>query len=273
MEEKSVLKGKIRDGVIVYGLIFLAVIVTPLLAAQLAKIFDFAVLEWWKHGQLRVFYTEVITALLWVAEIVGFHFLIKSLRKKKAVAKTAEMQAEDTPALEEAALANAEQAEKLQKPQRPKKEKTPLLPLTNMIALFALCAACVLLLSAQIGFQVKVFYDLGERVVLSEIIDFGGITAKNIVKCIWIVLLIKASLSVSESLMAFSTMHENAKKWAAWIIAGAMLLVFGLYDVIVSDNKFMWTYLVFYAAFTAIYFLTNRAPVKSYLLIFFLYLF
>lgn len=270
MEEKKLLKSKIRDNAIVYGLIFLAVIFTPFLAGQIAKIFDFAVLEWWKHGQLRVFYTEVITALLWVGEMVGFHYFAKFWRKKQAAKKAqAEnaVETEQTQAEREAAIAAAETHKK------PKKEKTPLLPLTNMIALFALCAACILLLSAQIGFQVKVFYDLGERVVLSEIIDFGGITAKNIVKCVWIVLLLKSSLAITESACEFSVMKDSAKKWAAWVLAGALLLVFGVYDVVSSQNKFAWTYLAFYAAFTAIYFLTNRAPVKSYLLIFFLYLF
>ena len=269
MEEKALLKVKIRDNAIVYGLIFLAVILTPFLAGQIAKIFDFAVLEWWKHGQLRVFYTEVITALLWVGEMIGFHYFAKFWKQKQAKKSQAEtaIETEQTQAQQEAAVTLAET------PKKTKKEKTPLLPLTNMLAIFALCAACVLLLSAQIDFQVKVFYDLGERVVLSEIIDFGGITAKNIVKCIWIVLLLKASLQITESACEFSLMKDSAKKWTAWILAGLLLLVFGVYDVISSENKFAWTYLAFYAAFTAIYFLTNRAPVKSYLLIFFLYLF
>ena len=264
MEETRALKRKIYNNAIVYGLVFLAVAITPLIAAQAAKLLDFAVLEWWQHGQLRVFYTEVLTAVFWIAEMVGFHCLVKHLKKRQ----TNDTQDESSSRLsEEIAITKSEKKEKKHMP------KEPLLPLKNVLALFGVCAVCVLLLSAQIGFQVKIFYDLGERVVLSEIIDFGGLVVKNIVKCVWIVVLIKVSFTMMEAALKNAAISEKAKLCLVWTGVLALVLLFGVYDVLYSANPFAWTYLFFYVAFTVMYVLTKRNFIKSYLLIFFVYLF
>lgn len=302
----------------------LAILLTPLLALPLAMLFDPVVSDWWRHGELRVFYKELITAFLWLGEIIAFYLLDKRLQKKfnvqidavkekntRNAAKDGEQtqtapqqtssvqkQAEET--AEEAAIAisartaeaDVEKTEQTENTEQARdcnarkaalrlnassnartKGKTELLPMRNVIAVFLICAACVLLISAQIGFEVKVFYELGERVILSDVVNFSGTAGKNIAKCGWIVLLIKAAFGIFEGVFEDAPCKPKAKKAYIYLCAALLVLGFGVFDVIVSQNPFWWTYLLFYAAFVAIYTLVRRAPIKSYLLILFIYFF
>ena len=123
----------------------LAIFLTPLIAKPLGRLFDPVVSDWWQHGQLRVFYTELVTAFLWLGEIIGFYFLDKHLQKKY------NLQIDGVK--EDTAKESGEKEDGAQS----QKGKTALLPMPNVIAVFLLSAACVLLISAQIGFEVKVF--------------------------------------------------------------------------------------------------------------------
>ena len=229
----------------------LAIFLTPLLAKPLGILFDPVVSDWWQHGQLRIFYTELITAFLWLGEIIAFFFLDRHLQKKYNVQIDGK------------------------KPLNPqnKKEKTPLLSMDRVVAVFLISVACVLLISAQIGFQVKVFYELGERVILSDVVNFSGTAGRNIVKCGWIVLLMKASFGIFENVFESAPCKPTTKKVYVYLCVTLLTLLFGVYDVISSQNPFWWTYLIFYAAFVALYVLVRKAPIKSYLLILFIYFF
>ena len=277
----------------------LAIFLTPLIAKPIGILFDPVVSDWWQHGALRIFYTELITAFLWLGEIILFFFLDKKLQKKfnvqidsvkphaslsavkenipqaESVAQTEQTPSEEK--TEEAKTASAPSEGKTDKP-APKsvaetKPKTELLGWDRMIAVFLICVACVLLISAQIGFQVKVFYELGERVILIDIVNFSGTAGRNIVKCGWIVLLIKCAFGIFEGLFQQTSIKPKAQKIYVYLCATALVLLFGVYDVLVPLNPFAWTYLLFYVAFVALYALVDRAPIKSYLLILFIYFF
>ena len=273
-----------------YALIFAAVIITPLLAKLVAPLFDWAVLDWSKNGELRVFFTELFTAIFWICEWVAYLLVKRYQKKRAAVTKTdetalpcdtAQTETAETEMTEEAAFASADDSATDNAPKQTKKEKiaemlkpkTPLLPMKNVGVLFLIVCACILLISIQIGFQVKPFYELGEKVTFSEIVTKIGEIAKNAVKCVWIVALLYATRRIGTETAQNIQVKENQTQWLQWLIAGALLVLFGLYDVLATSNPFAITYLVFYVAFTVIYYNTKEAPVKSFLLIFFVYIF
>ena len=88
----------------------------------------------------------------------------------------------------------------------------------------------------------------------------------------------------SQALIQIDAQQELPQRngWTAWLLAGAAILVFGVFDVFTSVVSYPitttgiligLTYILFYAAFTAVYALTERSNVKSFLLIVLIYLF
>ncbi|MBQ8405652.1 MAG: hypothetical protein IJX09_03275 [Clostridia bacterium] len=298
MEKKTLSKNKT---VVLWNLArlvvyMLAILLTPFLAKPIAILFDPVVSDWWQRGDLRVFYTGLATAFLWLGEIIGLFFLDRHLQKKfnvqidpakphaarrKAGAASKQTEQAEQPAQteqeQEAAATVENTAENAEKAtpvkSAPQKPKTQLLGWDRIIAIFLICVACVLIVSAQIGFEVKVFYELGERVVLIDVVNFSGTAGRDIAKCGWIVLLIKASFGLFEGIFEEAKINAKAKKVFVYLCVTALILAFGAYDVLSTQNPFAWTYLLFYVAFVALYALLNRAPIKSYLLILFIYFF
>ena len=298
MEKKTLSKNKT---VVLWNLArlvvyMLAILLTPFLAKPIAILFDPVVSDWWQRGDLRVFYTGLATAFLWLGEIIGLFFLDRHLQKKfnvqidpakphvarrKAGAASKQTEQVEQPAQteqeQEAAATVENTAENAEKAtpvkSAPQKPKTQLLGWDRIIAIFLICVACVLIVSAQIGFEVKVFYELGERVVLIDVVNFSGTAGRDIAKCGWIVLLIKASFGLFEGIFEEAKINAKAKKVFVYLCVTALILAFGAYDVLSTQNPFAWTYLLFYVAFVALYALLNRAPIKSYLLILFIYFF
>ena len=286
MEKKTLSKNKT---VVLWNLArlvvyMLAILLTPLLAKPIAILFDPVVSDWWQRGDLRIFYTGLATAFLWLGEIIGLFFLDRRLQKKfnvqidpakPQIAKRKGEAQQEQPAQTEQEQEAAITAENTGKaaPIKTKKPQTQLLGWDRMIAIFLISVACVLIISAQIGFEVKVFYELGERVVLIEVVNFSGTAGRDIAKCGWIVLLIKASFGLFEGIFEETKINAKAKKVFVYLSVTALILMFGVYDVLSTNNPFAWTYLLFYVAFVALYALLNRAPIKSYLLILFIYFF
>ncbi len=298
MEKKTLSKNKT---VVLWNLArlvvyMLAILLTPFLAKPIAILFDPVVSDWWQRGDLRVFYTGLATAFLWLGEIIGLFFLDRHLQKKfnvqidpakphavrrkaGAASKQTEQveqptqteQEQEAAATVENTAENAEKAAPIKS--APQKPKTQLLGWDRIIAIFLICVACVLIVSAQIGFEVKVFYELGERVVLIDVVNFSGTAGRDIAKCGWIVLLIKASFGLFEGIFEEAKINAKAKKVFVYLCVTALIIAFGAYDVLSTQNPFAWTYLLFYVAFVALYALLNRAPIKSYLLILFIYFF
>ena len=270
-----------------YALFFLAVVLTPLIAEPIAKLFDWCVLDWSSPGQLRGFFTDLFTAIFWIIELVAIilveYFAKRSIDKKIGATGLPVLQGEEgqvapltTEVEAEAAVADATAPETTKKGKflrwvnswwKPK----PMLPMQNVGILLLITVACILLISVQINFQVKPFYDLGDKTTYSEIINMGGFLVMNLIKCIWIVKMIESALGIWQALMEYN--NAARVRFVKWIGAGAMVLLFGVYDVLASANPFMWTYLLFYIAFTAIYYFQQRSGVKTLLLIFFIYIF
>ncbi len=286
---------------------FLAVAITPYFAKPIAPHFD-----WVGYGFMRPMFVEVFTMIIWAIEAIIIALIELILRKKGITespkkkifvdedepsvneevsektaeegASVAESSAEETHVAESSAEETSV-AEKTKKKKKKRKKfsikqwQNPL-PLLNVAILTAITVVCVLIVSIIIEFQVKLFYDLGENITGHDLYLSISKIGRNAVKCFWLVAILHASAEMMGEV--FKNIRFKWDKIVYWICVGALVMLFGLHDVFTSiygDTHtrhavaMTVTYLFFYVAFTAIYALTKKHKVKSYLLIAFIYLF
>lgn len=262
---KNLFTKKAMENLIYYALCLLAVGITPFLAKPVAPVFD-----WAGYSLLRPLFEEIFTLIFWAAELVGFYFIRK---------KWKEVRAKKTEGVSQTQIAETEGAnevqiveeERVKKGKKEKKEKTPLLPMRNVLILSAIAVVCIFVASAQIGFKVKPVYEIGEKVTGYEIMNKIGMLCRNVMKCVWILLSLHCLHAVASEMLV--ALPENKKNRLIPVVAGAFLLLFWGVDVLVFERLFLWTYLLFYPAFTAVYYLTDRNAHKTLLLIVLIYLF
>ncbi len=218
-----------KYNVVVYLTAFMAIIFTPYLAKIFTPLLDFV-----GYGAMRPFFDKLFTCILWIIEMV----IMVTIFNKKFNIKI--MSNQETIGQE--------------------------LTVKRMIIISATVVICILIISAQVGFQVKPFYDLGEKFNGYELTNNAGAFLRNIVKCAWIVMMLKAAQEFAEDIMG--------KGRSIYIMAGVILmLTLGVYDIITGMNNLTWTYFALNLIFGWIYLLTDRSMIKSYLLIMFIYLF
>ena len=278
---------KIAANIARYTLYFLIVVVIPLICEPLATQFDWCKLKWSEPGELHPFFAEIFTIVLWLIALAVITtiqgYFQKSVNGKKAMLSgdglktdAAEQTAAAKPCTKEERVALRKlRAEKRKEAFRTWRSanfsKKTILPWKNIGWVLLITSVCILLISAQIDFQVKPFYELGDKITYSEIFNKGGEIVLNVVKCAWIVMMLRAALGVWEALLEFWGISHV--RFLKWIGAGAMLVLFGIYDVFATGNPFAWTYIAYYVAFTALYYFTERSEVKTFLLTFFIYIF
>ncbi len=242
---------------------FLVVAVTPWLAKPFAPLFD-----WVGYSQLRGLFAEIFTVLFWGLEALAMYFIARKLSKKQT--QTEETSIEET----------QEQEQEKPKAKKAKKEPLPPMPLKNLLILTGICVACVLLVSIVIGFKVKPFYDIGEKVTGHQLFCRIAIIARNALKCIWLVGMLRACKGMADEMMATSL--QGKKEWLTWVLTGSILMLFGIFDIFTSVVSYpmkttQWllalTYFLFYIAFTAVHKFTEERAWKTYLLVMFIYLF
>lgn len=280
---------KIAANIARYTLYFLIVVIVPLISEPLATQFDWCKLKWSEPGELHPFFAEMFTIFLWllalaVVTMVQARFQ-KAFDDKKAMlsGKGIKTDTDEAEASVKAKPCTKEERKALRKIRAEKRKERfrawqsanfspkTILPWKNIGWVLLITSVCILLISAQIGFQVKPFYELGDKITYSEIFNKGGELVLNIVKCAWIVMMLRAALGVWEALLKFWDISRV--RFLKWIGAGAMLVLFGVYDVFATGNPFAWTYIAYYVAFTALYYFTERSEVKTFLLTFFIYIF
>ncbi|MBQ3664607.1 MAG: hypothetical protein II919_00695 [Lachnospiraceae bacterium] len=214
---------------ITYVVCFALVIATPYLARPTAPLFD-----WVGYGAMRNFFYELFTGIYWVIEII----LMAVFYKKK---------------LKKTILSNPE-------------TKGQELPYKRIAVISVVVAVCILVISAQIRFNVKPFYDLGEKFNGYELMNHIGIFIRNIVKCVWIVIMAKAMQSFFEQI---GTGKINQLPYAGFVL----MMTLGIYDFIIGANSLAVTYLFLYVIYGWLYLLTDRSMMKTYLLVMFIFLF
>ncbi len=264
---------------------FLVVALTPLAAAPLAPLFD-----WVAYSSMRAVFVEAFTIIFWGIEALLFHFIEKwaKSRKRKAaplpplsvveedgqlVVSLAEpiegVNGEGKPVEEDA------KGEKKKK-KKQKREPSPPLPLKNLAILTAICVVCIFTVSAIIGFQVKPLYEIRGRFT-----DSLAVIVRNAFKCMWIVGMVKASQNMAREILK-SVGREGDKPYSSWLIAWAILMLFGFFDIFTSVLSYplRWrgaltgiTYVFFYFAFLVVYHFTKEHKKKTYFLTLLIYLF
>ena len=252
---KNFFTKSMTKNLIYYGLCILALVITPFLAKPIAPLFD-----WAGYSLMRGLFKEVFTIIFWAVELLIFNAVRKKLNKQPIAQKNPEN-------IENEAETPTE------KPKKAKKEPAPLLPMRNVVILSAISIICIFIISLQTGFQVKPIYDIGEKVTGYEIVNKLGWLGTNVAKCVWILLTLGCMDRIAKEAVTSLQVTETKKKWLIPVITGVGVLIFGIFDVIFYNNAFAWTYLLFYVAFTAVYYLTEKNGLKALLLIILIYLF
>ena len=155
-----------------------------------------------------------------------------------------------------------------------KREARPLIPMRNVAMIFAAICICILVISAQIDFQVKLFYDLGQGKGGYDLVNNISEVGKNVVKCIWIVWILRIARVIARDVSALPT-KETDKKRFYWAVYLAIVLLFALGDVLIAGMPFWFavTYIcLFYPMFMAVDYLTEYSGVKSFFMIMLIYI-
>ena len=248
---------------------FAVIVISPLIGDFLGGFFNRVF-----YGQWVPFFSEMWECVIWLLAINGTLILNAVCRKnsrKKAAVLAAENGTMQTVQQKEGDKLPERLAEKKERWRGP-------LPLKNVWIMGGLCALAVLIFTVQIGFQVKPFYEIGEKNTASELVYKVMLIGQDVVKCGWIVLFMRAALAMSEEI--FASLGEDKKQrlgkwlpWLVWIVAGARLACFGVYDILVYSRNFAPTYAFFYLLFPWVYYLAKECGGRAYLVILFIYLF
>ena len=133
----------------------------------------------------------------------------------------------------------------------------------NLIALFVIVSISILVISAQIGFQVKPFYDLGMKFTGNELLEHVSVWLLSSVKCVWMVILMKASQAYGE--------RFSKNKYIPWGGIGLLLTV-GILDLVFVPTTLKFTYFLLNIVFGYGYKLTNQSVAKTYICILLIYI-
>ncbi len=245
MTKPKFLTAKFIENAVRFVAYFLAVALTPFLARPTAHIWD-----WVAYGSLHGLFTEIHTVFFWLFEVLAFLFIAKALRKKGLVGPLA------------------------------KRDCWKPMPRKNLWILTGISTGCVLLLAVAIGFQVKPFYDLGEKITGYEIWCAVGVIGRNAFKCMWALAMLLCALRIAEELVEVYALSQ--KPWLKLLIGGSILMLFGIFDIFTSVLSYPigvrgvfvgLVYFLFYAVFPIVYYYAEENRGKTCLIMVFIYLF
>ncbi len=214
---------------IIYCIAFACIVITPFIAKKIAPMFDYV-----SYGAMRWWFTELITCVLLTLEIVIIAIVCKKQWNVNVLMNS------DTHGKE--------------------------LPGKNLAILAILSIASILIISAQIGFEVKPFHDMGVKITGYEFMGNIGTLFRNAIKCGFIVLMMRCAQKIAEILIG--------KGRSRFIWGGVILLLtVGVYDLLIGANTLPLTYFLLNLLFGWVYLLTERSISKTYLFVLLIYFF
>ena len=222
------MKNKYYD-ISVYVVTMLIFICSRVLGGFIAPYFDFA-----GYGAMRPFFVELFTSIIWAVGIVIMYIVFMKKYKYNIFGG--------------------------------KETRGNELPIKRVLFIGIIVSVCIIIISAGIGFQVKPFYDLGEKFNGYDLFNNLGIFLRNAVKCFLIVILAKASQDLVEFLLK---KDRVVFPWCGIVL----MLTMGVYDVIMGMNNLAIIYMLLYVVYGWLYILVEKNAIKSYLLITFIFLF
>ena len=283
MEKSAQTIKKFVANLVRYLVYFVCVVVTPILTKPIAPFFD-----WVGYGQMRDMFARVFTCIFWALELIMILLVElnikaneeqsireglnveRSIRKGLKCGETLDATLDESFRAWTKAKENEHKLpQKTQKGKKMRRVKQPPLPLWNVVLLTLISVGCILLISIQTEFQVKPIYDIGEKVTGHQLYSKIALWVCNIIKCVWIVFFLHAAFGMAEVL----TRSYQGKSWLTWLVCGVMLMIFGTLDAFCNMAPFSWTYLLFYATFTLVYYLTKRNGGKTFGLVLLIYMF
>lgn len=148
----------------------------------------------------------------------------------------------------------------------PKKE---LLSTKRVLLLYALTLIPIIIMSAALGWEVKVFFDIGSNSTGTSIIEHF-INVLLIIPKMFIVTLIIHYIQIFVS----NVVEFDNEKIAKYTPFGGIFifLTFGLFELICGVHHFNIFYLIVNLYFGLIYLLTNKSVPKSFFIITLIYL-
>lgn len=225
------------------------------------------------YGQMRPCVQNSLIVIFWAMEMAAFYITDKRKiwRKRREVYEACQNMEND----ENAENDGGRVALKEKNAFIFKKEKAPLLPMRNVVMLLVVVAACILIMSAQIDFHVKPFYDLGNNVQGYDLFNRISVIGLNIIKSVWIVWILKISREIAMESSALGK-NEADKRAIFFGIYMGLFFLFALYDVLTSGMSLgigVTYFVLFYPCFVIVDALTKHQTVKSYILIMLIYIF
>ncbi|MBQ5445125.1 MAG: hypothetical protein IIT48_00410 [Lachnospiraceae bacterium] len=185
-------------------------------------------------GGMLPFYIELFTSLMWVMEIIIIFVFYKFVLRYNIFGSPGEKGYE--------------------------------LPFKRLLTITIIVSACIVIISAQINFKVKPFYDLGDKFNGYQLYYHLGVFLRNIIKSIWIVILIKA---ITEFVETVRNRKYNIYPFAGIILMGTL----GVADMVFKVNNLSVSFLLLYIVYGWLYLLTERNYLKTVLLVMFLIIF
>lgn len=179
------------------------------------------------YGAMDLFFYEIIRTLIWILEICFIQWLCIKLTGFSPV--------------------------------RSKETRGKELPFWRTIAISIIVIGCILIISSKIGWQVKPFYDLGEKFSGYELAGHLAGYLSSFVKLFFAVMVIRTSQEALECLF------PNTQN----IIWGGIFLfiTYGLYEYCIHRYYLNTTYLFINLVYGSLYLLTKKSVGKTYLLI------
>lgn len=225
--DKQRIKYDLYDGILHFFLPLFMIGIIPLFIRPLSVRLGYK-----NYDTISGLLEGLFEALIWSGAIVALYFIRGHLQKKKIF--------------------------------REYDDAKELICYKNLIIISLIVISMIALMSFQVGFKVKLFYDLGEKLTGFDFFNRGGELVGRIARCAFIPCVCRGANLISG-------IFKN--KYLRIFIYFSMIFLYGLFDVLYFNVGFTLTYLLFYICFGVIYILTRKNLHKTGFLATIIYIF